>query len=45
MSPGRAHISESELGYAEGDLSHAAGARFLMELIERRKALNQWAHQ
>jgi hypothetical protein len=34
-----------ELGYAEGDLSHAAGARFLMDLIERRKALNRWAHQ
>jgi hypothetical protein len=34
-----------ELGYAEGDLSHAAGARFLMDLIERRKALYRWAHQ
>src|ERR1700746_601187 len=34
-----------ELGYAEGDLSHAAGARFLMDLIERRKALNRWVRQ
>ena len=34
-----------ELGYAEGDLSHGAGARFLMDLIERRKALYRWAHQ
>jgi hypothetical protein len=34
-----------ELGYPEADLSHAAGARFLMDLIERRKALYRWARQ
>ena len=34
-----------ELGYPEGDLSYAAGARFLMGLIERRKALYRWARQ
>jgi hypothetical protein len=34
-----------ELGYPEGDLSHAAGARFLMGLIENRKALHRWARQ
>jgi hypothetical protein len=34
-----------ELGYPEADLSHAAGARFLLELIERRKALYRWARQ
>ena len=34
-----------ELGYPEEDLSHAAGARFLMGLIERRKALYHWARQ
>jgi hypothetical protein len=32
-----------ELGYPEGDLSYAAGARFVMDLIERRKALYRWA--
>jgi hypothetical protein len=37
------HDALRELGYAEGDLSHAAGARFLMDLIERRKALCRWA--
>ena len=34
-----------ELGYAEGDLSHAGGARFLMGLIESRKALYRWVRQ
>jgi hypothetical protein len=34
-----------ELGYPEADLSHAAGAQFLLELIERRKALYRWARQ
>ena len=35
-----------ELGYPEKeDLSHAAGARFLMGLIERRKALYRWVRQ
>ena len=30
-----------ELGYAEGDLSHAAGARFLIDLINERKVRYQ----
>jgi hypothetical protein len=30
-----------ELGYAEGDLSHGAGARFLMDLINERKVRYQ----
>jgi hypothetical protein len=34
-----------ELGYPEGDLSYAAGALFVMDLIERRKALYRWARQ
>jgi hypothetical protein len=34
-----------ELGYSEGDLSHAAGARFLISLIENRKALYRRARQ
>jgi hypothetical protein len=34
-----------ELGYAEEDLSHAAGARFLISLIENRKALYRWVRQ
>jgi hypothetical protein len=34
-----------ELGYAEEDLSHAAGARFPISLIENRKALYRWVRQ
>jgi hypothetical protein len=34
-----------ELGYAEGDLSYAAGARFVISLIENRKALYRWVRQ
>jgi hypothetical protein len=34
-----------ELGYAEADLSYAAGARFVIELIENRKALYRWVRQ
>jgi hypothetical protein len=34
-----------ELGYPEGDLSYAAGARFVIALIENRKRLQQWVRQ
>jgi hypothetical protein len=34
-----------ELGYAEADLSYAAGARFVISLIENRKALYRWVRQ
>jgi hypothetical protein len=34
-----------ELGYAEGDLSYAAGARFVIGLIDNRKALYRGLRQ
>ena len=34
-----------ELGYAEGDLSYAGGAQFVIGLIENRKRLYRWLRQ
>ena len=34
-----------ELGYAEPDLSYAAGARFVIDLIKNRKALYRRVRQ
>jgi hypothetical protein len=39
------HDALRELGYTEGDLSYAAGARFVIGLIENRKKLQQWVRQ
>jgi hypothetical protein len=40
--PGFIHEVLRELGYAGTDYSHVAGARFLMDLINERKA-NYWS--
>ena len=34
-----------ELGHTEADLSYAAGAHFVIGLIENRKRLQQWMRQ
>jgi hypothetical protein len=39
------HDALYELGYAEGDLSYTAGARFVIAPIENRKALQQWVRR
>jgi hypothetical protein len=39
------HDALRELGYKEADLSYAAGAHFVIGLIENRKRLQQWMRQ
>jgi hypothetical protein len=39
------HDALRELGYTEADPSFAAGARFVIALIENRKRLQQWVCQ
>jgi hypothetical protein len=34
-----------ELGYTKGDMSYAAGAHFVIGLIENRRRLQQWMRQ
>jgi hypothetical protein len=45
LMPRYIHDALRELGYAETDLSYAAGARFVIGLIENRKRLQQWVRQ
>jgi hypothetical protein len=42
LMPRYIHDALRDLGYAETDLSYAAGARFVIGLIENRKRLQQW---
>jgi hypothetical protein len=39
------HDALRDLGYTEADLSYAAGAHFVIGLIENRKRLQQWVDQ
>jgi hypothetical protein len=39
------HVALRELDYTGADLSYAAGAHFVIGVIENRKRLQQWVRQ